>query len=311
LAFLMVIKSMNKSTQICRYVNNGLANFRICRALIQKAIRKIAVKTESNTAQAESYSFTSQDELEQFLDSKVFLQNDKFCLHISTKRLSCKNFDAELFINYLKRKCANGILLIPAFTMESTQHSALLSKNISHETSKISTGIISKLAASDPDFRLILHPTHSYLMLQTKLRYNHDFDSYNGLTTDKSPLKFLEQNSGSILNLGVGLNQTTFIHCIEEEDIAFPFQTLTKVIEGHCSSRETSSKRKFAIRPLKPLLYHIRDCDVVKQKLISLGCLCEYHHKTAVIQTIRMDQMRLQLRILAKKGYTIYGDYRC
>ena len=296
---------------IKRNINASLAFIRIGKALIKKVIKKFKLKKTRQDVVETKYNFETQVKLHHFLNDAVFGQNNnKFCIHMSTKQLGCKNFDAVKFLDYMKKKCADGILLIPAFTMEGTQYSSLKTKKcIIHETVKIKTGVISKIAASDPDFRLVLHPTHSYLVLRTKLISNQTFKNYNGITTDNSPLKFLEINGGKVLNLGVGLNQTTFIHCIEEENKIFPLQTLARPIDGQCSSNEKSLKRSFCIRPLKPLLFHIRDCDAVKQELINCGSLYEFKHNNARIQTIKMHQMRKNLQVLANKGHTIYGKF--
>lgn len=292
-----------------KLINQLLLIWLLLLAITRKLIKRILRKTKQNFERKLPFSFENQEELEQFLLEEVIQDSKYITIHASVKNINCKNFNAKTFLDFLKSSCRDGVLLIPAFTMRSTQYAQLRRANVCHNGSDISTGVLSKLAYQDGDFELCAHPSHSYLIYNPSGMPFISRADYNGLTTDGSPLKSLEDREGVILNLGVGLNQTTFIHCVEEMESIFPFDSLGKSLSGIVSTDSKEASRSFCVKPLKPYLYNIRECDQLKPALIESGALTIFERNGAIFQKIGMNTMRNTMCELSKQGRTIYGRF--
>lgn len=306
----MQIISLKSFRNLCASLLNKLILvWLISHAITRKVVKKILLKIKQNAQKKLPYSFENQAELEQFLRKEVIKDSNFITIHASVRNINCKSFDAKRFLEFLKLCCHDGVLLIPAFTMDSTQYAQLRRVNICHRGSDISTGVLSKLAYQDTDFELCAHPSHSYLIYNSSGLPFLPQKRYDGLTTDGSPLKSLEVRNGVILNLGVGLNQTTFIHCVEEMEGLFPFSSLGKSISGNITSEINKESRNFRVKPLKSYLHNIRECDYLKSALLERGALTVFERKNAYFQKIDMNSMRQTMCAQSKQGRTIYGRF--
>lgn len=278
-------------------------------SLFQKIKKKLFIKNGEKEKLLNKNQFSNQRELEKFLNEHVLSGVNHFCIHISIKALKCSDFEPLTFLRFLKMKAGDGLLLIPLFTMRTTQYAQLIQENIAFHKDLISTGYLSKLVYDDPDFEVFYHPTHSYAVLKNGMELKLKPNAYQGITTGGSPLKLLHDLGGKIINLGVGLNQTTFMHCIEEASSNFPFHSLTKPITGTMYTYNQYTMRSFCIAPLKPNLHLVRDCDYVRNDLKKMNALKEFSFKDVNFQKIDMQLLYKSLEILSAEGKTIYGRF--
>ena len=116
---------------------------------------------------------------------------------------------------------------------------------------------------------------------------------------------------GKIINLGVGLNQTTAVHIVEEvPDLNFPINSVSAK-NFNVSVTHQGRSEKFEIKPLRPELYYIRDVDQIKGPLLKVGGIVEFEYGDGVVQIIDCALLYKTLCELARDGETIYGKWYC
>lgn len=238
--------------------------------------------------------------------------NDVLFIHSSYKALGRFVEKPNEIISKLKIWMADrGTLLFPAFTMASSQHNEISSNSeFNLDSLRITTGVLPFFAAKDKDFHRSFHPTHSvvsYGKYSRELLNEHGQDgTATGIT---SPFYKMIKHEGKIINLGVGLNQTTAVHTIEEvPNIFFPIKTVSKK-EFNVSISKESCTKNFQIKPLAPGLHNIRDVDQVKPALHDAGALVEFKFGDGVIQIIDSNLLYITLKNLSINGKTIYGKW--
>lgn len=266
-----------------------------CSNQIEKTPEVISVK--SLISKLEEHGISSQDTI---------------LIHSSFKALGKFIERPNKIISELKSWMADGgTILFPTFTMASTQYNEVSSHStFDLDNKKITTGVLPGFASKDKGFQRSFHPTHSVVgfgKYSGELLDEHGKDgTATGVT---SPFYKMMQFNGKIINLGVGLNQTTAVHSIEEVPSGFfPIRSISNK-SFNVSVSKGGRSESFKIKPLRPELYHIRDVEQLKTPLIEAGALVEIEFGDGIIQIIDSVLLYKTLKKLTSKGETIYGKW--
>lgn len=285
--------------------------FAITKAVLAKVIAK---KNTCNDKKHKKSQVISIRSVILTLEDHGISSTDTILIHSSFNALGRFVEKPNEVISELKMWMTDtGTILFPTFTMASTQYNEVNSHSkFVLDKIKIRTGVLPHFASKDRDFQRSLHPTHSVVgfgKYSNELLEEHGKDgTATGVT---SPFYKMMKYKGKIVNLGVGLNQTTAVHTIEEvPNLFFPIRSLSTKNFNVSVSHEGRSEN-FKIKPLRPELYYIRDVDQIKTPLLEAGGIVEFEFGDGMIQIIDCVLLYKTLCELASDGETIYGKWYC
>lgn len=248
------------------------------------------------------------------LEDHGISSKDTILIHSSFKALGRFVERPDEIISELKLWMTDtGTILFPTFTMASTQYNEVSSHSkFDLDKIRITTGVLPHFASKDRDFVRSLHPTHSVVAFGKYSQELLDEHGKDGTATGiTSPFYKMMNYNGKIVNLGVGLNQTTAVHVIEEvPNLFFPIRSVSKK-KFNVNVSYNGRSENFKIKPLCAELYHIRDVDQIKAPLLEAGGIVEFEYGDGMIQIIDCVILYKTLSELASNGETIYGKWHC
>lgn len=287
---------------------------KICAAIIKKVLSKYIFNEQSVHIHEieKTPKVFSVKSLILKLEENGVSSEDTIFIHSSYKALGKFVERPSLIISELKEWMSDrGTIMFPVFTMASTQYNELNSQTeFDLKRKKITTGVLPGFAVKDESFRRSLHPTHSVAGFgKHSIELLEDHGKDGTATGTSSPFYKMMKYRGKIINLGVGLNQTTAVHSIEENpSVFFPIRTIENTI-FNVSVSDGERTEHFKIKPLRSELFYIRDVDQLKIPLINSGALVEIEFGDGIIQIIDSVLLYETLKELANKGETIYGKW--
>lgn len=142
------------------------------------------------------------------------LPQDKVTMHISLKAVGEIENGAEGLLDALREYLSEGLLIIPTHTWMGITERPYYSP----EETKSCIGVLPNIAAFHPDAVRSYHPTHSVAVFGKQAA---DYVALEKTYTTPEPsdncLSRLCEEHGKILLVGVGFENNTYIHSVEEK----------------------------------------------------------------------------------------------
>lgn len=254
----------------------------------------------------------SKEELSELFD-KMNLNTDVF-LHCSLtnpgKILGGTKYVTELICKHTQ--ISKHTLLVSALPFWGRTKDYLEAEPVFDvRTAPIAMGAVNEYIALMPKAVRSLQPTHSVVAIgPNAIEYTnkHHLDatpfSYN------SPYYRLLENKGKILMFGVGLNNVTFLHVIEDMlDVLYPVKVYMDKVYNVKVVSKTGSTMQVPTKCHKPLIGIRRDCERLRPYLLKIGAIKTFQLGESELSILDVQKTMLAYCDMMLDGMTIYGKY--